>query len=339
MPDSRELVYSRGDSLADFALFRVAASGGGKPQPVAGAGRISSWPSISPQGSLVFTAGTSKNASVWSVELPRDVGRAPVLNEIAPSSHMQQNADYSPDGERIVFESERSGHSEIWMVGNTERSMQQLTNSAAIAQGPAWSPDGRRIAFSATLLRQREIYVVPATGGAPQRLTEDSSDDAAPSWSRDGRWIYFQSNRSGAYEVWKIPSEGGRATQVTRAGGAGPKESPDRKFVYYRKQGGLWRLPVSGGEESQVVESVRQFGDRIPVENGVFFVATVADAADKDGLDSKICFYDAITRQIRDVVIIPGPLTWGLSVSPDRRKFLVTRTKTGESDLRFISRL
>ena len=119
----------------------------------------------------------------------------------------------------------------------------------------------------------------------------------------------------------------------------GPKESPDRKFIYYRKRGGLWRLPVGGGPESQVIESVNQFNTTIPVENGVFFVAARAAAADTERFDSKICFYDATTGQVRDVAIIPGPLGWGLSVSPDRRKFLVTRLKTAESDLRFIGRL
>ena len=43
--------------------------------------------------------------------------------------------------------------------------------------------------------------------------------------------------------------------------------------------------------------------------------------------------------RVRDVVPVPGPLGWGLSVSPNRRKFLVTRLTTGESDLRFIGRL
>src|SRR5262249_34707228 len=114
------------------------------------------------------------------------------------------------------------------------------------------------------------------------------------------------------------------------------QESADGRFIYYRKRGGLWRLPVSGGLENQVIESVNQLNTSIPVKNGVFFVAPSV-AAGKESLDSKICFYDAITRQVRDVVTVPGPLGWGLSLSPDRRKFLITRLKTGGSDLRFIS--
>lgn len=339
MPDSRELVYSSGDSVSDFALFSVAASGAGKPRPVMGAGPMSFWPSISAQGNLVFAAGDCGEASLWSVELPRDPGDAPVLTEVAPSSHIQQNPRYSPDGERIVFESERSGQSEIWTIGTKEGAIQQLTNSAAVAQDPAWSPDGRRIAFSAAQLRQRDIYVGISTGGAPLRLTQNASDNAGPSWSRDGRWIYFHSKRSGRYEVWRMASEGGLATQVTRAGGMDPQESPDGKYIYYRRRGGLWRLPLSGGSESQVLERVSQFNNSFAVESGVFFVAAELADGGKERGDSKICFYDAITERIRDVVTVPGLLSWGLSVSPDRRKFLVTRLKTGQSDLRFIGRL
>jgi hypothetical protein len=88
-----------------------------------------------------------------------------------------------------------------------------------------------------------------------------------------------------------------------------------------------------------VLESVSQFNNSFPVENGVFFVAAEPAEGGKDRGYSKICFYDAITGRVRDVVTVPGPLSWGLSASPDRRKFLVTRLKTGESDLRLIGRL
>jgi hypothetical protein len=136
-----------------------------------------------------------------------------------------------------------------------------------------------------------------------------------------------------------MPSEGGLATQVTHGGGMDPQVSPDGKFIYYLRRGGLWRLPLSGGPESQILESVSQFNNSFPVENGVFFVAAALAENGKEHGYSKICFYDSITGRVREVVAVPGPLSWGLSVSPNRRKFLVTRLKAGESDLRFIGRL
>ena len=118
-----------------------------------------------------------------------------------------------------------------------------------------------------------------------------------------------------------------------------PKESPDRKFIYYRKRGGLWRLPVVAARRVRCSRVSTSVILRFRWRTACFFVAAGVAEADKERFDSKICFYDDITRQIRDVVIIPGPLGWGLSVSADRRKFLVTRLKTGDSDLRFISHL
>lgn len=336
MPDSQELVYTRGNSVADFALFRVAASGGAKPRPVSGTGPMSFWPSVSSQGSLAFTLGHPGKA-VWRVEMPAGAGGAPVLSEVAPSTQMQQFGAYSPNGERIVFESERSGQHEIWTVGISGSPIQQLTNLAAIAQAPAWSPDGGRVAFAAAPRKQRDLYVVSAGGGTLRRLTEDPSDDAGPWWSRDGRWLYFHSNRSGVYEVWRMGVEGGMATQITRAGGMRPQESPDERFVYYRKGAGLWRLPVSGGPESLVLEGLAEMSNAVLMKNGVFFVAAKPTATTNEKIDSKICFYDFATGRTRDVVAIPGPLGWGFSVSPDRRNFLVTRTHTSASDLRLIS--
>ena len=338
MPNSQELVYTRGNSVADFALFRVGASGGAKPRPVPGTGPMSFWPSVSSQGSLAFVVGNPGKASVWRVETPTDAGGAPVLSEVAPSSQMQQAGVYSPDGERIVFESERSGQHEIWTVGISGSPIQRLTDLAATAQAPAWSPDGKSIVFMASPQKQLDIYVVSSGGGKPRLLTEDPSDDAAPSWSQDGRSIYFHSNRSGTQEVWKMAAEGGVATPITRAGGWRPQESPDSRFVYYRKRDALWRLPVSGGgPESLVLEGLAQMSNPVLMEDGIFFVAAKPAATTNEKIDSKICFYDFTTGRTRDVVAIPGPLGWGFSVSPDRRTFLVTRAHTATSDLRFIS--
>ena len=88
-----------------------------------------------------------------------------------------------------------------------------------------------------------------------------------PSWSRDGHWIYFTSNRSGRDEIWKLavaggkPVAGAQAVQVTRSGGSAPQVSVDGQYLYYVKQGQdtrLFRMPVEGGEEQQVVPGADQ---------------------------------------------------------------------------------
>ena len=54
------------------------------------------------------------------------------------------------------------------------------------------------------------------------------------------------------------PSHGGAAIQVTRIGGSGPVESSDGKTLYFTKgdgADGIWRMPLDGGQESQIVKA------------------------------------------------------------------------------------
>jgi len=94
-----------------------------------------------------------------------------------------------------------------------------------------------------------------------RRVTTGDSDDVVPSWSRDGRWVYFVSNRSGENQVWKVPAEEAKAVQVTRKGGFAAFESIDGRYLYYAKSrdaSGIWRVPVDGGEEIQVLDQPMQ---------------------------------------------------------------------------------
>ena len=154
------------------------------------------------------------------------------------------------------------------------------------------------------------------------RLTTGSTDDAIPNWSRDGNWVYFASKRSGRFEVWKAPAGGGEAIQVTRNGGWAAFESPDGKSLYYTKgegSTGLWKMLVSGGEETQVLPSVDERAFSL-VNDGIYFIP-------EPGADGKysIQFLSFATGKVKTVVPIPGPLSLGLSVSPDGR-YLLTRS-------------
>ena len=86
----------------------------------------------------------------------------------------------------------------------------------------AVAPDGRRIAFTVSELdlagdkRRTDIWVVGVDGSSPRPLTRDPASDSAPVWSPDGQAIWFLSTRSGLSQVWRIPVDGGEASQVTQ---------------------------------------------------------------------------------------------------------------------------
>ena len=63
------------------------------------------------------------------------------------------------------------------------------------------------------------------------------------------------------------------AARVTQKGGVMALESPDGKSIYYTKTEGpssLWKVPIDGGEETQVLESVARRSFAV-VEQGNLF--------------------------------------------------------------------
>src|SRR5262249_21116690 len=254
--------------------------------------------------------------------------------ELISSTRDDVEAQFSPDGKRIVFDSSRSGSDEIWVCDTDGSHAVQLTSFGIGNSGaPRWSPDGEHIAFHSSAEGQWEIYVIGANGGKPKRLTSHPATEHVPSWSRDGNWIYFASDRSGKNQVWKVPADGGEPVQVTRKGGFVALESPDSQWVYYTKSycdSPLWKMPRNGGEETRVLESVSQHAFEI-VNEGVYFIPS----PDSRGRYS-IQFFNFATKKIRSIATIEKPIFFYLSVSPDGRSILYTQIDHTGSDLMLV---
>lgn len=251
--DSSSLVFSSNRS-GSISLWRVPAQGG-TPEHEAAGGDNAYSPSIARQGNrLVYSHGSA----TWSILAVDPKERGPETEaEILTSSEQDASPHVSPAGDKIAFQSWRSGSQEIWSARIDGSDPVQLTSLAASAGSPFWSHDGQRIAFDARPDSFAHIYVIDAHGGAARALTHGSYNDIVPSWSADDRWIYFGSNRSGAWQVWKVASDGtGDARQVTTGGGMVAIESEDGRWLYFTHYGepGLWRSPIGGGAEKKIFD-------------------------------------------------------------------------------------
>jgi len=298
--DGREVVFCS-NRAGGASLWRIPATGG-SAEPLVPSGEQASRISVSRQGHLLAYARSLINTDIWRLEMLSGLGKRSSSTKLISSSGSQTSPQYSPDGKKVVFMSNRSGSQEIWVCNSDGLNAVQLTSFGGPGVGtPRWSPDGMRIAFDATRDGHANIYVISAAGGSPVVLTSGGSNNVRPSWSRDGRWIYFGSNRTGVWQVWKIPAVSGSPVQVTRKGGREAFESPDGKFVYYSKgylPRGIWRLPVQAGEEIQVLDDGLQ-GHWALTDRGIYLLAP-----NQKGLPA-IEFFNISTGRLAKLVDLP----------------------------------
>ncbi len=340
--DGREIVFSSNRG-GGFSLWRVAVSGGA-PERVAVTGQNAYSPAISRQGNRLAYNVSFLDSNIWRLDRSSGANQAADGRQNSPtrlisSTRQDHSPQFSPDGKKIVFASDRSGSDEIWVCESDGSHPTQLTFFEGPVNGtPRWSPDGQQIVFDARPAGNADIYVARAEGGKPRPLTQEPSHDVMPSWSRDGRWVYFCSNRSGAYQIWKTPSAGGQAIQVTKQGGFEAFESPDGELLYYTKgrgPGGIWQMTVAGGEERQAPELLGAGYWRYWAvqEEGVCFVAPVASAR------PVIKFFSFAMRRVTQLGVLErDPLQEppGLTVSPDGRWVLYAQADQSISDIMLV---
>ena len=129
--------------------------------------------------------------------------------------------EWSPDGARIAFTSDRDGRPGIYIMPSGGGAAQRIT-PAGYFDSPTWSPDGRRIAYVARESGEFNIYMVDVSSpGSPAvQLTRGARDNLDPSWGPSSKHIVFVSNRGGAREVYMMNIDTKQAKPVTR--GANP---------------------------------------------------------------------------------------------------------------------
>jgi Tol biopolymer transport system component len=350
-PDGHGLLFSS-DRKGWPRLWRIDAARKNPaidPAVVVGAGDDARFPSISQGGNgvpgrLVYERFT-RDFDIRRAELvDSDAGREKTLKastQFVSSTRKEYSPGYSPDGSSIVFVSDRSGPLELWLSGTDGSNPVKLTSFGGPAViMPQWSPDGKQILFSALtgLNGTFESYAIYQAGGPPKRISpaNDSEFWGHPVLSRDGRWIYIASTSSGSLQVWKMPSAGGKSTQITHESGYRPLESPDGKFLYYGRHDrpGVWRVPVGGGEERRLLDSV---GGRnwTVTKNGIYYF----DFTVQPGEAKRVKFYSFRSGKSQTVGVVEPTVSTdfsGISVSADERWLLYSHIASTTSDLMLL---
>jgi hypothetical protein len=253
-PDGGRVVLStdRGSATSSEGLAVVNRDGSGfrritEPPRSAASESVDLAPAWSPSGDrIVFTRITTPVGSRdplavrTALHVVPGAGGTPVPYGQAADGY---TADWSPDGNRIVFAALAPGGDSgpLTVISSDPASTGGRTNLGVTGLMPAWSPDGSTIAYATITARDTDraraqdtalIATVPAAGGGQRLLSPTRPDPARPSvaeypaWTPDGQSIVYDvfGYAAGAVDLppgdlWAVDRLGVRAGRLLRTGG------------------------------------------------------------------------------------------------------------------------
>ncbi|MGH7669558.1 MAG: DPP IV N-terminal domain-containing protein [Gemmatimonadaceae bacterium] len=177
-----------------------------------------------------------------------------------------QNA-WSPDGKELLYVSNRTGTTDLWVVPIAGGAPRQLTRDVRNDQDGIWSPDGQWVAFRSNRGRQWNLWVVSAAGGDARRITDDAQNEQSMAWRPHSNVLTFV-RPTVTNSVWAMDLASGAERRLTpdsvRTGGF--FLSPDGSQLDYviDRGGGLQELvvmPIGGGASRTVVPAVASISD------------------------------------------------------------------------------
>lgn len=207
-------------------------------------------------------------------------------------SHVQQLGEAVLGENRIVFDTNRDGHMEVYVMDPDGTNQRRLTHTSGGEHKhswmPSWSPDRKNIVFRSNRDGKWEIYRMRADGSHVRQLTHtpgESRENGNPAWSPDGKKIAFDSDRDGKWEIYLMNPDGSDVRQLTHTSADGLESgNPD------------WS---ADGKE-------------------------IAFAAGKspDWGESEIFLMDATGSGIRQLTHTPGKGNWDPRWAPDKKRIV-----------------
>ncbi len=232
-------------------------------------------PQLSPDGKLVVysitsadLAGNKTTTHLWLAPTDPNQG-AP--RQLTTSGKKDKHPRWSPDGKQILFESNRSGDSQLWVIPVAGGEARQLTTIATEATNGIWSPDGKWIAFVSTVYPEFSNRPYAESNEANKKKKEEAANNPVKArvftklffrhwdeWVEDKRQHLFIIPAAGGEPRDLTPGDrDANPTSTTFSAGDDFTFSPDSNYVVYtappeRDEAwstnyDIWRVPVSGG--------------------------------------------------------------------------------------------
>ncbi len=209
---------------------------------------------LSPDGTrLAIDQGQPRD--IWTYDIARQT-----TTKITTDAADDQGPLWTPDGQRIVFTSNRGGRPELYLQGadgsEAAERLFPIAEGTELLHAHTWSRDGTTLLFSGT----GGIGTVAMAGERKvERTIRRQFRAGAPALSPDGRWLAYMSNTSGQWEVYveRFPELGDRQ-KISANGGVKPRWSRDGRTLHYIIADGLSFFSVPVSSQSQLTAGVPQ---------------------------------------------------------------------------------
>jgi TolB protein len=181
-------------------------------------------PRFSPDGQKVVMSLLQDNgsANLYAMDL-----RSRNVTRLTNSPAIDTGASYSPDGSQIVFESDRGGKQQIYVMSAGGSEPNRISFGDGSYSTPVWSPRGDLIAFTKQSGGQFSIGVMK-TDGSGERILTSGFLAEGPTWAPNGRVLAFYKNAAGGNPaLYSIDLTGYNEQQIPTPGAASdPAWSP-----------------------------------------------------------------------------------------------------------------
>ena len=221
-PDYSKIAYV--SYLNGFARIFVYDIGSGRQTLITESQNPTFAPRWSPDGRwILYSMAVAGNTDIYRI----GSGGGGTPQRLTDTPGIDVGGSYSPDGTRVVFESDRSGSQQVYVMNADGSDQRRISFFGGRAATPEWSPRGDQIAFT-HIAGDLRVAVMSPSGGGMRHLT-NSWQDEAPTWSPNGRIVQFfrTARNSGETSIWQVDLTGRNERRLpTPVGASDPAWGP-----------------------------------------------------------------------------------------------------------------
>jgi len=143
------------------------------------------------------------------------IAGTPKAEQLTDGPSMDHGAAWAPNGNRVLFVSDRGGHEDIYAIESDDAERPKLveahkfkttklTDTPEAEFGVGYAPDGKRVSF----LRSGKLWTMNPDG-SDQKAVVDQPQVFDYDWSPDSKWlVYARRDGSSASELYIVPAGG-----------------------------------------------------------------------------------------------------------------------------------